>query len=143
MPHKVVVSSMLRGIAERLTPGAMDNWKIEIGVQVEKALHDKIETGDASWARLSPAWIKIKGHEKQWTHTGRLERAIGSRISEKDVRIGILDPSHIGMIAGALEYGTLVIPPRPMFLKVFDENVDSIIEKAREEIWERLIGVTE
>ena len=143
MPSKVVASSLMRGIAERLCPKTMEAWKVEIGNKVEDALHEKIEKGDASWATLSPAWQKIKGHGRQWTHTGRMERAFEYRTNDAGVRIGILDLSFIGMVAGALEYGTSTIPPRPLFRAVFDENVDEIIELAREEVWERVIGETE
>jgi hypothetical protein len=134
-------------IAATLNPKQLRGVKESIGLRLERAFIERIKGGDSSWAPLSGAWAKKKGHGKQWYYTGRLENAIEYEIEGGDVHVGILKHeayletgSTVAVVAASLEYGapTRNIPERPLFRPVFEDESKGIVKDAAKDIKKRI-----
>lgn len=141
MGASLKVDSEILKIAKRIKAPQMEATKEKIGDYLIEAFRNKIKTGDASWAPLSPDWIKIKGHGRQWEHRGRLGRALDKQVNATDVRVGLLGGeiySDIPLIAASLEYGTSTIEARPMLGPTFADEQGNIIRFVEEDLSAKL-----
>lgn len=128
----VIVENNIPKIIEGLSKLQTGKLAHAIGARYERALVERIQQGDPSWAPLSAAWAEQKGHGNQWYYTGSLESAIRYEIRGDSVYIGIVKPEgDIGLIATKLEFGTSQIPARPLFAPVADEYSDEIVDLAK------------
>lgn len=134
----VIVHNNIPKVARGLSKQQINKLGTRIGMKFEKALVDRIKSGDSSWAPLSDAWAAKKGHGGQWYYTGRTEGAMEYKVSDGVVQIGIIDDGEIASVATYLEFGTRTIPARPLFRPVYHENEKKIIKDASEWIKEQI-----
>lgn len=119
----------------------------KVGAFAEAKVIDRINMQDSRWQPLNEKyleWKKKHGHsELTWAQTGQLRDVITYRVTvegnETNVQVGIFNHEK-GFIAHILEFGTSdgVIPERPLFRPVFDENIEELEKKAKEWFLEEL-----
>lgn len=116
------------------------------GFHLQRSLKVKIRDGDPSWTALADSTIAAKGSSQAWVDTGELRGEITLNVIE-----GLPTVCHVGIfnhmkgtIATYLEYGTDVIPERPLFRTVWLEEKDAttvIVRQSLREGLEKVLGM--
>lgn len=141
----VRITSHIPEVVKVLNATQMKALKTSIGLRLQKALKERIVQGDTSWARLSPEWVEKKGHANPWYYTGQMGKAIEYEINDAGVRVGVLKHDtypetgeNVASVAAKLEYGTTIIPARPLLEPVFQEEIKGIVADAAKDIAARV-----
>lgn len=141
----VRIVSHLPDVAKVFDSNQMKALKTSIGIRLQKALKERIVQGDSSWTRLSQMWIEKKGHANPWYYTGQMGKVIGYEVTDSGVRVGVIKHNtypetgeSVASVAIKLEYGTSIIPARPLFEPVFQDETKGIVNDAAKDIASRI-----